>query len=194
MTRTVYSCFDVETTGLDPHTARVIEVAVVKITSTGELVGEWSTLIDAETSDLGRTDIHGISHDLLVGAPTFREVAGDLMVELSGSIPVAHNARFDIGFVKAEWERVGLGAIDLCAIDTVPLAKGLGLPGSLGNLSRALGVDLNGAHRALDDSRALGSVLSILLKRGAVPDESPLFHPPLLAPAPTGHSLQRSKR
>ncbi len=193
MTRTVYSCFDVETTGLDPRTARIIEIAVVKIASTGELVGEWSTLVDAETSDLGRTDIHGISRALLVGAPTFREIAGDLMAELSGSIPVAHSARFDIGFVQAEWERVGFGAIDLCAIDTVPLAKGLGLPGRLGDLSKALGVDLNTAHRALDDSRALGSVFSHFLKRGAISDERPLFYPPLLAPGPTGRSLQRSK-
>ncbi|MBV14006.1 MAG: DNA polymerase III, partial [Actinobacteria bacterium] len=107
MSDTVYSCFDVETTGLDSRRARVIEIAVVKVTPAGETVGEWSTLIDAGTPDLGRIDIHGIRPNLLVDAPTFSEVAGDLMAELAGCVPVAHNASFDVGFVTAEWARAG---------------------------------------------------------------------------------------
>ncbi|MDP6214784.1 MAG: 3'-5' exonuclease [Acidimicrobiales bacterium] len=192
MSDTVYSCFDVETTGLDSRRARVIEIAVVKVTPAGETVGEWSTLIDAGTPDLGRIDIHGIRPNLLVDAPTFSEVAGDLMAELAGCVPVAHNASFDVGFVTAEWARAGLGSIDLRALDTVPMARSLGLPGRLGDLSRALGVELNGAHRALDDSRALAGVLIHLLERGVTLQEVPLFEPPDPPPLPTGRFRQRS--
>jgi len=192
MSDTVYSCFDVETTGLDSRRARVIEIAVVKVTPAGETVGEWSTLIDAGTPDLGRIDIHGIRPNLLVDAPTFSEVAGDLMAELAGCVPVAHNASFDVGFVTAEWARAGLGSIDLRALDTVPMARSLGLPGHLGDLSRALGVELNGAHRALDDSRALAGVLIHLLERGVTLQEVPLFEPPDPPPLPTGRFRQRS--
>ena len=192
MTGAVYSCFDVETTGLDPRRGRVIEIAVVKVTPSGETVGEWSTLIDAGTTNLGRIDIHGIRGDLLVDAPSFAEVAGDLMAELSGCVPVAHNASFDVGFVTAEWARAGLGSIDLRALDTVPMARSLGLPGRLGDLSRVLGVELNGAHRALDDSRALAGVLIHLLERGVTLQEVPLFEPPDPPPLPTGRFRQRS--
>ncbi len=192
MRDTVYSCFDVETTGLDSRRARVIEIAVVKVTPAGETVGEWSTLIDAGASDLGRIDIHGIRPSLLVDAPTFSEVAGDLMAELAGCVPVAHNASFDVGFVTAEWARAGLGPLALSAIDTVPMARGMGFPGRLGALSQALGVELNGAHRALDDSRALAAVLVHLLDRGAMPREVPPFIPPDPQLLPSGRSRQRS--
>lgn len=192
MSDTVYSCFDVETTGLDSRRARVIEIAVVKVTPAGETVGEWSTLIDAGTPDLGRFDIHGIRPGLLVDAPTFSEVAGDLMAELDGCVPVAHNASFDVGFVTAEWARAGLGPLSLSAVDTVPMARGLGLPGRLGDLSQALGVELDGAHRALDDSRALAGVLVRLLERGAVPRAVPAFVPPDPQLLPTGRSRRRS--
>ncbi len=55
-----FACFDVETTRLDPTDGRVIEVAVVRIERDGAPAGEWTTLVDAGTDDLGRTDIHGI--------------------------------------------------------------------------------------------------------------------------------------
>ncbi|MBC8195411.1 MAG: 3'-5' exonuclease [Acidimicrobiia bacterium] len=191
MTGTVFACFDVETTGLDPRNSRVIEIAVVRVSSTGESVGEWSTLVNAGTDDVGRTDIHGILPEQLVDAPAFIDVAGDLIAELSGCVPVAHNAAFDVGFVRSEWALAGLGALDLDAVDTVPMARGMGLPGRLGDLTRALGVGLEGAHRALDDSRALAEVLTLMLERGASPPGLPFFYPPILGPTRTGLSLQR---
>ncbi len=187
----LFACFDVETTGLSPTAGRVIEVAVVHSTAEGEVVGEWSTLVDAAVSDVGRVDIHGITPCLLEDAPSFPEVAGDLAEALSGCVPVAHNAAFDVGFVRAEWTRAGLGDLELPAVDTVPLARLLGLPGRLGDLAAAVGVELTDAHRALDDSRALAGVLAGLLARGADVSGAVPFQPPLLSPAPSRRSLQR---
>ncbi|MEE2768489.1 MAG: 3'-5' exonuclease [Actinomycetota bacterium] len=192
MTDTVFACFDVETTRLDPASGHVIEIAVVRIATNGRSEGEWSTLVNPGTEDLGRVDIHGIQLSWLAGAPTFGEIAGDLATFMSGCVPVAHNASFDCGFLRAEWERAGLGRIDLEALDTLPLAKNLGLPGRLADLTTALGIPLNGAHMALGDSRALAGVLIALLARADNPVHTPPFDPPLLTPAASGRFAHRS--
>jgi len=183
----VFACFDVETTGLNPDGGRVIEVAVVRIHHDGTVVGEWTTLVDAGDTDLGRIDIHGIRRAWLETAPGFATIAGDLAQELSGCVPVAHNAGFDVGFLRAEWDRGGLGPLDLDAVDTLQMARQLGFPGRLGRLAEALDVSLVDAHQALDDTRALAFVLMALLERGGVlPSPLPIFWPPLLTPTPSG--------
>ena len=186
-----FACFDVETTGLDPAGGRVIEVAVVRIQRDGTPAGEWTTLVDAGATDLGRTDIHGIRLHWLEGAPSFDSIAGDLAHQLSGCVPVAHNAGFDASFLRSEWGRAGLGSLDLEAVDTLPMARQLSYPGRLGLLAEALGVPLHDAHRALDDTRALAAVLVALLDRGAVVSSFPIFGPPLLTPAPSGRVAHR---
>ena len=187
-----FACFDVETTGLDPDGGRVIEVAVVRIQRDGTVVGEWTTLVDAGDTDLGRIDIHGIRRPWLADAPGFGAIAGDLAHELSGCVPVAHNARFDVAFLRAEWNRSGLGSLDLDAVDTLQMARQLGYPGRLARLAEALGVPLVDAHQALDDTRALACVLVALLDSGGVlPSPLPAFWPPLLTPAPSGQVALR---
>ncbi len=181
-----FACFDVETTGLDPAGGRVIEVAVVRIQRDGTPAGEWTTLVDAGATDLGRTDIHGIRRAWLEDAPCFADIAGDLTDQLSGCVPVAHNARFDLGFLRAEWRRADLGYLDMEAVDTVPLARSLDLPGQLGKLADALGTPLVDAHQALDDARALAGVLVALLDRGVEPPSLPVFGPPPDGPQPSG--------
>ena len=104
---------------------------------------------------------------------------------------MAHNASFDASFLRSEWGRAGLGPLDLEAVDTLPMARQLGYPGRLGLLAEALGVPLNDAHRALDDTRALAAVLVALLDCGAVVSSFPIFGPPLLTPAPSGRVAHR---
>jgi len=191
VTETVFACFDVETTRLDHSVGRVIEIAVVQIDDQGRPAGEWTTLIHPATADLGRTDIHGIQLPWLADAPVFLDIAGDLVDFLSGCVPVAHNADFDRGFLCAEWDRAGLGPLDIDAVDTLALAKGLGLPGRLGELAGALDVPLENAHTALGDSRALARVLIELIGRldGSFP--LPRFDPPLLSPPASGRVAHR---
>ena len=187
-----FACFDVETTRLDPKVGHVIEIAVVLTEADGTPVGEeWTTLINPGTTDVGRTDIHGIRAEWLSDAPQFGEIAGALAARRSGHIRVAHNKNFDVGFLSAEWSRAGFGKLDLCAVDTLPMARAIGLPGKLGKLAASLGVPLDGAHRALGDTRALADVFVALLDRGAHPSPCSVFDPPMLTPRPTGRFLHR---
>ena len=191
MTETVFACFDVETTRLDPSVGRVIEIAVVRIDDQGQPAGEWTTLIDPPTADLGRTDIHGIQPSWLTDAPAFLDIAGDLVDFLSGCVPVAHNAGFDRGFLCAEWDRAGLGPLNIDAVDTLGLAKGLGLPGRLGELAGALDISLENAHTALGDSQALAQVLVELIGRIDSPFPLLRFDAPLLSPPTSGRVTHR---
>jgi DNA polymerase-3 subunit epsilon len=71
---------DTETTGVYPAD-RVVEVAAVTMALTGEVIDEWETLVDPQR-DVGPTWLHGISPSMLVGAPTFEEMAGSLAARL----------------------------------------------------------------------------------------------------------------
>ena len=184
--QTVFSCFDFETTHLDAKKGYVIEAAVVQVTASGEWLGEWTSLINAPTTDLGRSDIHGIFPEMLYGAPTFSEIAGDLIERFSGCIPVAHNASFDTRFLLSEWERLGLGPLEFKPLDTLAMARNLGLPRKLSDLAEYYGVPLVDAHQALDDTRALAQVLIKLLKDGAEIGGSHQFQPPISRPEPSG--------
>ncbi len=201
MRDTVYSCFDVETTGLDPGLARVIEVAVVRISPTGEVVGEWTTLVDAGIREFGASQrIHGIQPGWLDSAPTFTEIAGDLAEELFGFVPVAHNASFDVGFLEAEWNRLDYdcGPMALTALDTLTIARREGLPGRLGLLAEALEVAMGEAHQALDDSRTLAGVVTAFIERGIAlhgDDQQDgrvqAYQGTLLRPEPSGRTALR---
>ncbi len=183
---TIFSCFDVETTSLDARKGQVIEIAIVKITHDGELLEEWTTLVGPTPIDMGRPDIHGIKSSWLDTAPHFKQIAGDISERFDGSIPVAHNAPFDCSFIREEWNRAGLGDLQLEALDTLPLAKELGYPGKLVELSDALGVQLPNAHEALADTHALAAVLIKLLTLAKTQVDSPVFQPSLFKPEASG--------
>ena len=182
----IFSCFDVETTSLDAKKGQVIEIAIVKVNSNGDFLDEWTTLVGPTPIDLGRPDIHGIKSSWLDSAPNFKQIAGDISEKFDGSIPVAHNAPFDCGFIREEWNKAGLGDLQLEAFDTLPLAKGLGYPGKLVELSEALGVELSNAHEALADTHALASVLIMLLDSSNTKVDSPVFQPSLFTPDASG--------
>ena len=182
----IFSCFDVETTSLDAKKGQVIEIAIVKVNSNGDFLDEWTTLVGPTPIDLGRPDIHGIKSSWLDSAPNFKQIAGDISEKFDGSIPVAHNAQFDCGFIREEWNKAGLGDLQLEAFDTLPLAKGLGYPGKLVELSEALGVELSNAHEALADTHALASVLIKLLDSSNTKVDSPVFQPSLFTPDASG--------
>lgn len=149
----VFTFIDVETTGLSPRAARVCEVAAVSFRG-DERVGTLTELINpglpipAEVSK-----IHGITDEMVKHSPSFGAVAPGLLAILEGAVIVAHNAEFDIGFLSAELERVGLKFPVLPVVDTLTLARKHWKFKSnrLGNIAAELNFSNDGWHRALSD-------------------------------------------
>ena len=101
---------DLETTGGRPSRDRVTEIAVVEIVG-GEVVSEWSTLVNPGIGIPSLIQaLTGITNDI-AGAPAFEDLAPGLHERLEGRVFVAHNARFDYGFLRIAAEVHGAGAM-----------------------------------------------------------------------------------
>ena len=152
-----------ETTGLSPAADRVLELAAVRCTAAGEVLGEMHTLIDPE-GPVAATHVHGIDDRMVAGAPCFRDVAGQLLALLDGAVMVAHNATFDAGFVQAELEGCGIYVGPLPRVCTMALRQQVGLPGPRAHKLRWAcwqeGVPIESAHAAVCDARATGALAS----------------------------------
>lgn len=157
--------FDTETTGLDPATGdRVIEIAAL------ELVGDLPTgksfrvLIDPERDVPEEASrVHGFTAADLQGKPKFAEVVDEFLSFIGDDQLIAHNARFDFGFLNAELKRAGRKPLDLGRmVDTLDMARERfpGMPNSLDALCRRFGIDLSArtTHNALLDCKLLADV------------------------------------
>lgn len=156
---------DVETSGTDPRTCRVISVAALAITDSGAVTESVVSLLDAGV-DPGPTHIHGLTAEMLTGKPQFSDIANDLFELLQGRTLVAHNAGFDYWFLAAESRRAGIQLPVEQALCTVDLAGRLelGTPSlKLSALARHCGVAQARPHDALDDAQVLGHVFARLL-------------------------------
>ncbi|MHB1487450.1 MAG: 3'-5' exonuclease [Acidimicrobiales bacterium] len=156
-----FAVVDLETTGLYPAKDRVVEVAVVHLDVDGRIVGEFCTLIDPHR-DVGPTRIHGITAADVTGAPTFATAAAVLWQQLSGRVLVAHNARFDVGFLDAEFDRCGVQLPPPPVMCTMQLSSHYlhNLPArTLTACCASASVELSQHHSALDDARAAAQLL-----------------------------------
>jgi DNA polymerase-3 subunit epsilon len=118
---------DLETTGTGPlQGARITEAAVVLVRGT-EVRPLFQSLVNPERPiPYFITRLTGIDDAMVAGAPTFREIAGELAAHLAGRVFVAHNAAFDWGFLQAEFSRISPGGIDALVptrLCTVRLAR-----------------------------------------------------------------------
>lgn len=168
-----FAVIDFETTGLFPaHHDRVIELAVVHVSDLGVIEGRWETLVNPRR-DLGRQDIHGIRGADVLDAPSFAEIAPRLVELLRGRVLVAHNASFDIRFLRAELSRAGQAApAEIVSLCTMQLARDF-LPGagrSLADCCAALDIDLDGAHRASVDALATARLLAAYIEAADAPE------------------------
>ena len=161
-----YSLIDFETSGFQPGDARILEVAVIKIDSKGNVLDEFTTLINPEDGNVGRTDIHQISLRMVKSAPTLSEVMGDLLKVLDSSIIVAHNAKFEENFLESAFREVGVKHPLMPTIDTLWLSrKVLDLPNyKLGTVIEEFGYEFKDAHTALGDVRAMAKVFPEMLE------------------------------
>ncbi|MFJ1754256.1 DEDDh family exonuclease [Kitasatospora sp. NPDC088134] len=168
-----FAVVDVETTGLG-RSDRVISAGVYQLDADGEVTDHWYTLVNPER-DPGPVWIHGLTSEVLEGAPTFPEIAAEFAERLRGRVMVAHNALFDWNMISREFSRAGLAAPVEQRLCTMVLARDLRLPlpnGKLSSLAAHFGVSQRRAHHALDDARVLAEVFrpSLRLARdGGVP-------------------------
>lgn len=165
-----FATLDFETTGLSGAVDRVIEVAVVRTDSDGNVLGEFSSLVNPNR-DVGRTDIHGITAGMLAEAPTFEEMLGGLLEILDGAVLVAHNAAFDRRFLLSELVRCDIVDLDIESLCTLKLMyagypRG---PRRLADCCEFFGIDVGIAHAALDDARMASKLLHAVLSEVDVP-------------------------
>ncbi len=148
---------DLETTGANPAFDRVIEIGIVKVAG-GQIEYEWSTLVDPGVSIPPMIQgFTGIGNEMVRGAPSFRDIADEVFERLAGCLFVAHNARFDYGFLKNEFKRLER-AFQPRVLCTVKLSRALypqhhrhGLDALIARHHLAC----DARHRALGDARVL---------------------------------------
>ncbi|MGL4178202.1 MAG: DEDD exonuclease domain-containing protein [Dermatophilaceae bacterium] len=161
---------DLETTGGSPVACGITEVGAVKVRG-GEVVGELQTLVDpgAPIPEVVAV-LTGITDAMVVGAPRIDTVLPTFLEFASGSVLVAHNAGFDVSFLKAAARRTEHPWPGFPVLDTVTLARQLvrrdEVPNHrLGSLARLFRSSTTPDHRALHDARATVDVLHGLLER-----------------------------
>lgn len=153
---------DLETTGANPVHDRVTEVGLIEV-ERGRSVAEWSTLVNPGARiPPAIQSLTGITDEMVALAPTFAEIAAPLLARLEGKLLVAHNARFDYGFLRNEFRRAGLrySSRVLC---TVKLSRRLFPREARHNLDALMerhGLSCAARHRALGDARAVWLLLN----------------------------------
>jgi DNA polymerase-3 subunit epsilon len=160
-----FAVIDLETSALRPKDGRIIEVGIVHLDPQGKVTHRWETLVNPGDGVAGRTDLHGIRAEWLAAAPSFEEVAGDMVERLRGRVLVAHNSKFDTGWLEAEFNHIAKPFGDYEALCTMEVARALGLPAKLSSAAAALGHRFN-HHTAIEDAEAAGRIVAAALKAG----------------------------
>ncbi|MGZ3790508.1 MAG: 3'-5' exonuclease [Bacteriovorax sp.] len=158
---------DLETTGLSPLVDRIIEIAAYKVTPEGESI--FSTLIDPEIPIPPHTTaIHNITDDMVADSPTLIQVLEELK-DFLGELPiVAHNAKFDLGFIVMglQREKIKLSSASIyCSCKISRITHKEALNHKLGTLVKELNIPLINHHRALDDAYASLKIFLNALER-----------------------------
>ena len=160
-----YAIIDIETTGGRANQQKITEIAIV-IHDGEKVIDEYETLLDPERSIPPQiTLITGIDDEMVKDKPKFYEVAKKIVEMTEGRIFVAHNVRFDYGFIKEEFKRLGytFSRKQLC---TVRLARKV-FPGlrsyALGNLIKYFKIKVNARHRAMADTMATVELFEMMM-------------------------------
>lgn len=158
--------FDIETTGLTPVADGIVEIAAVRWHA-GREVAHFQTLVDPQRPiSPGAMALHGITDEQVRGQPTVEKVLPGFLEFVRGSIALAHNAPFDLGFLWYEISK-GLAAPDVPVLDTCALARERLRLGShsLDSLVQHLGIASGQKHRALADARHCAAVFLTCARR-----------------------------
>ena len=148
---------DLETTGASAARDRVTEVGLVEVNH-GRVLGEWATMVNPGMSIPPMIQsLTGITDEMVARAPGFADISRELLDRIDGKLLVAHNARFDYGFLRNEFQRIGIDYTSrvLC---TVKLSRRLFPHHQRHNLDILMtrhGITCDARHRALGDARVL---------------------------------------
>jgi DNA polymerase-3 subunit epsilon len=163
---------DLETTGGNPAYDRITEIGIVR-TRNGELIEGWSSLVNPECPISPYIEAFtGISSEMVADAPRFADIAATVYEKLQGAMFVAHNARFDQGFLRSEFRKVGV-TYSAAALCTVKLSRGLYPQHARHNLDAVIerhGLSCTARHRALGDAKVLHDLWQTLQRE--VPGEA----------------------
>jgi DNA polymerase III subunit epsilon len=158
---------DLETTGLTARYDRIIEIAILRVQN-GEVTETYSSLVDPEMIISPYIEsLTGITNKDLHDAPTFTSIRNDVFRLLDGALFVAHNARFDYGFVREEFRREGIGWSAPC-LCTVRLSRRLypeHRKHSLDSIMERFGLRCMDRHRALGDAAVVWDFMKLLSTR-----------------------------
>ena len=149
-----YVVFDIETTGFSAENDRIIEIGAVRVEK-GEITDRFSAFVNPRTPIPFEIEkLTGISDEMVMEEPPIEEVLPRFLEFCEGAVMVAHNAGFDMSFIRKNSERQGLPC-EFTVVDTVALARVL-LPQlsryKLDTVAKALNVSLENHHRAVDDA------------------------------------------
>ena len=162
---TTYCVLDLETTGFSAKTEKITEVGIMKVKN-GEVIDEFSCFVNPEKHIPERvTEVTNITDEMVKDAKTIKQVFPEILDFIKDSVLVAHNAPFDMGFLKQNAKVLGY-EFDYTYIDTLSLAKDL-FPDykkyKLGKIAENLGIKVEVAHRALDDVDTTVKVFRVML-------------------------------
>lgn len=165
-----YVVFDIETTGLSVINNKIIELAGVKMKD-GKEIDRFSTLLNPhEKIPYHITQLTNINDDMVKDAPDLEPKLREFIDFIGDDVLVAHNARFDIGFIQANCKALGMPEVKNPVLDTLELARFIhpSLKNHrLNTLADKYKISLENHHRAVDDSLALGGILYGLIADAA---------------------------
>ena len=162
---TTYCVLDLETTGFSFRTEKITEIGIMKVKN-GEVIDEFSCFVKPEKPIPQRVvEVTNITDDMVKDAETIDKVFPKVLEFIGDSVIVAHNADFDIGFLKHNAKELGY-TLENTYMDTLRLSKML-FPDfkkyKLGIIAEKLGIKVEVAHRALDDVDTTVKVLNVML-------------------------------
>ncbi|WP_454190604.1 PolC-type DNA polymerase III [Paenibacillus sp. Marseille-Q7038] len=165
-----YIVFDIETTGLSVTQNKIIEIAAIKMVEDKE-VDRFSTFVNPhERIPYNIQQLTNINDEMVKDAPEIEPVLKDFITFVGDGILVAHNARFDMGFIQANLKSLGMAPLENPVLDTLELARMLHPSMKnhrLNTLADKYKVSLENHHRAIDDTIALAGILIGLLNDAA---------------------------
>jgi DNA polymerase III subunit alpha, Gram-positive type len=164
---TTYCVLDLETTGFSPVTEKITEIGILKLKD-GKVIGEFSCFVNPEKPIPAKVvEITNITDDMVKDAETIEKVFPKMLDFIKDSVLVAHNAAFDVNFLKHNAKVLGYD-FDFTYVDTLSLAQEVFSEFKsykLGRIAKNLGIKVEVAHRALDDVGTTVKVFNIMLER-----------------------------